>query len=504
MQVAGAPRNSARNLQEILELAGLLRLVSVCLFAGECDGMDGDVRFSNNGKATLHRRHLLCFGARNCSENYRKILGSAESGFEPVLRMRPGNSCLKCCFQAGNTTRSDDRENSLFPAGERFGYHNSGKTGYFYICGKILNSSGIPPDYLFEGRVKGRKTLSWPRLPFTLLTIAGKPGGCGKSAIPFVAPKTQREGRNMLQIIETGKITVDPTYQPRENTDEAHIESLTISMKSEGFKPDEAITVEAQEDGMFKVVKGNHRFPAAVRAGIPEIPCFVVGYRNDVDRNLDALSSNLGLPMKPMEEITLASRCIDAGASVGYVASKLGKSVKSLQSDLPITELPGMVKKLVNDGEISKHVARFIAECFTTDGIDPIKAAGKALKAGGNANKQIAVVTAYRNEVFQSRNNRLKKMMDEQEKELEKDAKHVICEHGGKSFTLKNAKGLFDKLTKVVGLYEQSPIGNGHSARILDAKKGCDKEMTTLAKTLKKIAGKLEHDAVEYQAAVNA
>ena len=308
----------------------------------------------------------------------------------------------------------------------------------------------------------------------------------------------------MLQIIETGKITVDPTYQPRENTDEAHIESLTISMKSEGFKPDEAITVEAQEDGMFKVVKGNHRFPAAVRAGIPEIPCFVVGYRNDVDRNLDALSSNLGLPMKPMEEITLASRCIDAGASVGYVASKLGKSVKSLQSDLPITELPGMVKKLVNDGEISKHVARFIAECYTTDGIDPIKAAGKALKAGGNANKQIAVVTAYRNEVFQSRNNRLKKMMDEQEKELEKDAKHVICEHDGKSFTLKNAKGLFDKLTKVVGLYEQSPIGNGHSARILDAKKGCDKEMTTLAKTLKKIAGKLEHDAVEYQAAVNA
>ena len=74
MQVAGAPRNSARNLQEILELAGLLRLVSVYLFAGECDGMDGDVRFSNNGKATLHRRHLLCFGAI-CSENYRKIPG---------------------------------------------------------------------------------------------------------------------------------------------------------------------------------------------------------------------------------------------------------------------------------------------------------------------------------------------------------------------------------------------------------------------------------------------
>ena len=308
----------------------------------------------------------------------------------------------------------------------------------------------------------------------------------------------------MLQTIETEKITVDPTYQPREKMDDAHIEELITSMKTQGFKPDEAISVEAQEDGTFKVVKGNHRVTAAAKAGILEIPAFVVEYRDDVDRNLDALASNLGLPMKPMEEIALAARCIDAGASVGYVAGKLGKSVKSLQADLPITELPGIVKKKVNDGEISKMVARHIAECFTSDGIDPIKAADKALTVGGNANKQIAAVDAYRNEVFQSRNNRLKKLMDEQEEELEKEAKHVICEHGGKPFTLKNARGLFEKLMKVVGQYEQSPIGNGHSSRLLDAKKGCDKEMQTLAKTLKKIAVKLDHDAVEYQAAVNA
>jgi len=308
----------------------------------------------------------------------------------------------------------------------------------------------------------------------------------------------------MLQTIETGKLVFDPAFQPREKTDDSHVESLVISMKAEGFKPDEAISVIAQEDGTFKIVKGNHRVIAAMKAGILEIPCFVVAYRDDVDRNLDALSSNLGLPMKPMEEITLAARCMDAGASIGYVAGKLGKSVKSLQADLPITELPGIVKKKVNDGEISKLVARFIAECFTTDGVDPIKATEKALEKGGNANQMIATITFYRNEVFQSRNNRLKKLMDEQEEALEETAKHVICEHNGSPWTLKNAKGLFEKFTKVVGLYEQSPIGNGHSARLLDAKKGCDKEMSTLAKSLRKIAAKLDHDAIEYQAAVNA
>jgi len=308
----------------------------------------------------------------------------------------------------------------------------------------------------------------------------------------------------MLQTIETGKITVDPAYQPREKMDDSHVEELVTSMKSQGFKPDEAISVEAQEDGTFKVVKGNHRVTAAMKAGILEIPAFVVAYRDDVDRNLDALSSNLGLPMKPMEEIALAARCIDAGASVGYVAGKLGKSVKSLQADLPISELPGIVKRKVNDGEISKMVARHIAECFTTDGVDPIKATMKALDAGGNANKQIAVVNAYRNEVFQSRNNRLGKLIKEQEKEVEAENKHVICEYNGKPWTLKNTKGIFGKLMNVANDYDSSPNGNGHSKRLLDADKGCDKKMIALSKTLRKIAGKLEGDAVEYQAAVNA
>ena len=307
----------------------------------------------------------------------------------------------------------------------------------------------------------------------------------------------------MIEKIKTGKIHTDPAYQPREGLDEGHVESLAISMKSQGYKEKYPLVVEPQADGTFKVVEGHHRFAAAQKCGLTEIPCFVEKYRNEVDRNLDALSSNLGLPMKPMEEIALAARCIDAGASIGYVAGKLGKSVQALKADLPLTELPGIVKKKINNGEMSKTVARFIAECHVTDNIDPIKAADKALAAGGNANRQIAVVKAYRDEVFQSRNNRLKKMLDEQEKELEKTAKHVICEHGGKPFTLKHARGLFDKLTRAVGLYDQSPLGNGHSKRLLDAKKGCDKEMTALAKTLRRLAAKLENDALEYQAVVH-
>lgn len=300
--------------------------------------------------------------------------------------------------------------------------------------------------------------------------------------------------------VKIGDLVTDPAYQPREELNAEHVESIAISMRKSGFKFDDALTVEPREDGKFTVVKGHHRLAGAESAGIQEIWVFAKEYENALERIADATISNLGLAMKPMETVHVASRMLEQGADIETVAGWLGKTVKSIQMDLPLAELPGIVKKKINNGEMSKVVARYIAESVIEDGIDPIKATEKAGNAGGNANRQIAAVNVYREQVFQSRNNRLLGQVEAMKKEAEKTPANVICQYKDKDFTFKNARKSFDSLVKSVTTYSESPLGNGYSDKLFLAKKGCHKMVPTIVEKLRTIATKLEKDSAEYEA----
>lgn len=309
------------------------------------------------------------------------------------------------------------------------------------------------------------------------------------------------------EMVETRKLVLDKD-QPRESLNDSHIETLVVSMKHKGFQQDKAVTVRRMENGDLVVKNGAHRVSAAVKAGLQEIPAFIFDVKENEDEanlRLEQLMDNMGLAHTPMEIINTVERALEAGASIYNVASTLGKSVASLQADRGIASLPGAVKKAFDNGEISKQVARKIAE-VSCEINDPIKAMKKAIEAGNTASLMIKGIEKYVNDFKTSMAARSQSLFkkDEQANEaVEKKDKNLISMWNEKPFTYDQAGKLFDQLEKIVHKYAGSPLGNGHASAILNAKKGQERHIEQLVKTMSSLAKKLNGELETYKVAAN-
>ena len=295
--------------------------------------------------------------------------------------------------------------------------------------------------------------------------------------------------------------------QPRESLNENQVEKLVVSMKHKGYKSDKAITVRRLKNGSMVVKNGAHRVTSAVRIGLQKIPAFIFDVDEDEDEaelRLEQLMDNMGLAHTPMEIINTVERALEAGANIYNVASTLGKSVKALQDDRCIASLPGAVKKSFDSGEIGKQVARKIAE--VAQDVDPIKAMKKAVAAGNTSSLMLKGIEKYVGEVNTSRAARTKSMFDKDEKANEtisKKEKNVICMYNEKPFTFDHAGKLFDQLEKIVNKYSASPLGNGHGDAILTAKKGQERHIEQLVKSMNAVTKKLTGELENYKLAAN-
>jgi len=309
------------------------------------------------------------------------------------------------------------------------------------------------------------------------------------------------------EMVKPGELQLDED-QPRGSLNDDHIETLVVSMKHKGFRPDKAITVRRLETGDLVVKNGAHRVSAAVKAGLQEIPAFVFDVQENEDESelrLEQLMDNMGLVHTPMEIINTVEQALEAGSNIYNVASTLGKSVKALQQDRCIASLPGKVKKAFDSGEIGKHVARKIAE-VAQDGIDPVKAMKKAVAAGNKASIMIKGIEKYVAEVETSRAAQTNSMFEKNEKAndtISKKEKNLICMHNEKPFTFKQAGKMFDQLENMVNKYAGSPLGNGHASAILIAKKGQERHIEQLVKSMNAVAKKLTGELENYKLAAN-
>ena len=290
--------------------------------------------------------------------------------------------------------------------------------------------------------------------------------------------------------------------QPRESLNDEKIEEISISMRHEGFKRHNHVDcLPPNEDGKFPAVNGNHRLTAAGKAVLTTVPIMVIAFSGDeADLRLEQVASNQVLNMRPLEILKTAQMALEAGKSIVDIASKLGKSTASLQADLPILSLPPEIRNVFDKGKLPKVVARRLAE-YVSAKKNVFTAWKWANKDNSTAEKMMAGITAYELEIAQAENNMFKKQEKEQSAKLAEEEKTVICMDGGKSFTYKDAVKLYDRLEKIVGKFDQSPIGNGHGAAVFTAKKGQSNQILMLAKKMTRIGKKIENEVAIYQAA---
>lgn len=156
--------------------------------------------------------------------------------------------------------------------------------------------------------------------------------------------------------LEVSKIRPNPR-QPRRSFDEAALDELAGSMKTQGLL--QPVVVRPLPGGLFELIAGERRWRAAQRAGIHQIPAIVRDVPDERVLEL-ALIENLQREELNAIEEAEAFRILadDLELSHGEIAQRVGKQRTTIANALRLLSLPEAVKDMVRDRLISMGHAR--------------------------------------------------------------------------------------------------------------------------------------------------
>jgi ParB family transcriptional regulator, chromosome partitioning protein len=156
--------------------------------------------------------------------------------------------------------------------------------------------------------------------------------------------------------LEVSKIRPNPR-QPRQSFDEAGLDELARSLKTQGLL--QPVVVRPLADGRFELVAGERRWRAAQRAGIHKIPAVI---RDVPDEKLLELALIENLQREELNAIEEAEayRILvdDLQLTHGDVAERVGKQRTTIANALRLLNLPVAVKDMVRGGLLSMGHAR--------------------------------------------------------------------------------------------------------------------------------------------------
>jgi ParB family chromosome partitioning protein len=177
---------------------------------------------------------------------------------------------------------------------------------------------------------------------------------------------------------------VHPTPdQPRHTFDDAKLEELAQSIRTDGVIQPLVVRERAVTDGGgFWLIAGERRWRAAQRAGLHEVPV-VVREASPAQAFEMALVENVQrADLNPIEEAEAYRRLSEEyGYTQEQLAERVGKDRTTITNALRLLKLPPTVRSLVSDGELSMGHARALLGLENADVIDLCarKVVGKAL-----------------------------------------------------------------------------------------------------------------------------
>ena len=177
-----------------------------------------------------------------------------------------------------------------------------------------------------------------------------------EALIPTQQESTIRGGS--YRNIPLGKIAPNP-MQPREQFDDAGLQELAESFKSQGVL--QPVLVRKAPDG-FVLIAGERRYRAAHIAGLETIPAVILEETDDAEMLQIALVENLQREdLNPLEAAGAFRKLMDdGGLTQNQLAMKIGKSRAAVANILRLLTLPEKVKALISSGKLSEGHARAI------------------------------------------------------------------------------------------------------------------------------------------------
>lgn len=176
------------------------------------------------------------------------------------------------------------------------------------------------------------------------------------------APALQAMPGDVLRSLPVDAM-VPGKYQPRRTMDDAKLDELAASIKSQGVIQPIVVREQIGADGKggrtYEIIAGERRWRASRRAGLTDVPVVV---REVDDRTVVAMALIENIQredLNPLEEAQALQRLIDEfDLTHAAAAETVGRSRAAVSNLLRLLELPEAVRVLVQTGAIEMGHAR--------------------------------------------------------------------------------------------------------------------------------------------------
>lgn len=179
--------------------------------------------------------------------------------------------------------------------------------------------------------------------------------GLGRGLDALLA-KDEEGGGDTLKTVKLDALQPGK-YQPRTRMDQASLEELARSLKSQGLM--QPILARTLAKGRYEIIAGERRWRAAKIAGLREVPVIVREVPDSAALSMALIENIQRENLNPLEEASGIQRLINEFKMTHQEAAEaVGRSRAATSNLLRLLNLPPSVQALVYDGKIDMGHAR--------------------------------------------------------------------------------------------------------------------------------------------------
>ena len=180
--------------------------------------------------------------------------------------------------------------------------------------------------------------------------------GLGRGLDALLAKDEEIGGGDVLKTVKLEELQPGK-YQPRTRMDQASLEELARSLKSQGVM--QPILARTLSKGRYEIIAGERRWRAAKLAGLRDVPVVIREVPDSAALAMALIENIQRENLNPLEEATGIHRLINEFKMTHQeAADAVGRSRAATTNLLRLLHLPQSVQALLYDGKIDMGHAR--------------------------------------------------------------------------------------------------------------------------------------------------
>jgi ParB family chromosome partitioning protein len=183
------------------------------------------------------------------------------------------------------------------------------------------------------------------------------PGAPAPAAPPAAdARRADADRRDGTRTVAIEDVHPSPT-QPRTRFDDARLEELAASIRTQGII--QPLIVRVRAGGGYELIAGERRWRAAQRAGLHEVPAVIRDVAPTQAFEMALVENLQREDLNPLEEAAGYERlAAEFGYTQEQLADRVGKDRSTVANALRLLRLPDAVRGLLAEGRLSMGHAR--------------------------------------------------------------------------------------------------------------------------------------------------